>query len=62
MLDVILKDDQQNELAPHVEDNVVAYTKGGEIMRDNDVRQALKRRRPQCYDKQQQLELVLATQ
>jgi hypothetical protein len=62
MFDVVLKDDQQNEPAPHVEENKVVDTKGGEILRDNDVRQAPKRRRPQYYDKQQYLELVLAAQ
>jgi hypothetical protein len=35
-------------------------TRGGELMQDNDVRVMMKRRVPQSYDKQQQLELVLA--
>jgi hypothetical protein len=47
MLDVILEDDQQNKLAPHVEENEVTYTKGSEILKDNNVKHALKRRRPQ---------------
>jgi hypothetical protein len=38
MLDVILEDDQHKELAPHVEENEAANTKGGEILKDNDVR------------------------
>jgi hypothetical protein len=46
MLDVIPKDDQQNELVPHVKENEAANEKGGESLRDNDVRHALKRRRP----------------
>jgi hypothetical protein len=62
MLDVVLEDDQHKELAPHVEENEVIDIKGGEILKDNDVRHALKRKRPQYYDKQQQLELVFATQ
>lgn len=61
ILDIVPEDDQQNELTPHVEENEVAYMKGSEILKDNDVRHALKRRRPQYYDKHQQLELVLAT-
>jgi hypothetical protein len=62
MLDIVLEDDQPNELAPHVEYNDAANEKGGESLRDNRVRHALKRRRAQHYDKQQQLELVLAAQ
>ncbi len=53
MLDVVPEDDQHKELAPHVEENEAINTKGGEILKDNDVRQALKRKRPQYYDKQQ---------
>jgi hypothetical protein len=49
-------------LAPHVEENEATNTKGGEILKDNDVRHALKRNRPQYYDKYQQLELILAAQ
>jgi hypothetical protein len=62
MLDIVPEDDQQNELTPHVEENETTDTKGGEILKDNDVRHALKRMRFQYYDKQQQLELVLAAQ
>jgi hypothetical protein len=36
--------------------------KESELMQDEDVRVVLKRRRPQCYDRQQQLELVLEAQ
>ncbi len=49
-------------MAPHVEENDAADEKGGESLKDNDVRHALKIRKPQYYDKQQQLELVLAAQ
>jgi len=62
MLDVVPEDDQQNELDLHVVENEAANTKGGEILKDNDVRHALKRKKPQCYDKQQQLELALVAQ
>jgi hypothetical protein len=59
MLDVVPEDDQHKERAPHVEENEAIDTKGGEILKDNDVRHALKRKRPHYYDKQQKLELVL---
>jgi hypothetical protein len=49
MVDVALKEDQHKELVPHEATN----TKGGEFLQDNDVRQALKRKRPQYYDRQQ---------
>jgi hypothetical protein len=62
MLDIVPEDDQQNELTPHVEKNEATNTKGCEILKDNDVRQALKRRRLQYYDRHQQLELILAAQ
>ncbi len=40
MLDVVPENDQHKELAPHVEKNEVVDTKGGEILKDNDVRHA----------------------
>jgi len=46
VLDVVREDYQHKELAPHVEENEATDTKGGEILKDNDVRQALKRNRP----------------
>ncbi len=55
MVDVVSEEDQPKELAPYGTEG----TKGGEIMQDDEVRVVLKRRRPQYYDKQQQLELVL---
>jgi hypothetical protein len=58
MVDVVLEEDQPKDLVPHEAKD----TKGGEILQDNDVKLVLKRRRPHYYDKQQQLELVLATQ
>jgi hypothetical protein len=58
MVDVVLEEDQPKELIPHEEKNA----KGVEILQDNDVRLELKRRKPHYYDKQQQLELVLAAQ
>jgi hypothetical protein len=57
MVDVVLEEDQPKELVPHEAE----VTKGGEIPQDNNVRLALKRKKPHYYDKQQQLELVLAT-
>jgi hypothetical protein len=57
MVDVVPEEDQHKELVPHE----ATDTKGGEILQD-DVRQALKRKRPQHYNKQQQLELALAAQ
>ncbi len=58
MVDVVSEEDQPKELVPHEAEDI----KGGEIMQDDDVRVALKRRRPHYYDKEQQLELVLAAQ
>jgi hypothetical protein len=62
MFDVVPKFDQHKELASHIEEIEATYIKGGEILKDNNGRQALKRKIPQYYDKQQQLELVLAAQ
>jgi hypothetical protein len=46
MLDVVPEDDQHKELAPDVEEKERAYKKGGEILKDNDVKRAVKRKRP----------------
>ncbi len=43
------KKNQPKELVPHETKD----TKGVEILQDNDVRMALKRKRPHYYDKQQ---------
>ncbi len=58
MVDVVLEEDQPKEPVPYE----VRITRGGELMQDNDVRVVMKRRGPQYYNKQQQLELVLAAQ
>jgi hypothetical protein len=58
VVDVVSEEDQPKELVPYE----VEIAKGGELMQDDNVRVVLKRRRPQYYDKQQQLELVLAAQ
>jgi len=62
MLDVVQEVDQYKEIASHIEEIKVANIKGGEIKKDIDGRQTLKRKILQYYDKQQQLELVLAAQ
>jgi len=58
VVDVVSEENQPKELVPYE----VEIAKGGELMQDDNVRVVLKRRRPQYYDKQQQLELVLAAQ
>jgi hypothetical protein len=58
VVDVVLEEDQPKEPVPYE----VRITRGGELMQDNDVRVVMKRRGPQYYNKQQQLELVLAAQ
>jgi hypothetical protein len=58
VVDVVSKEDQPKELVPCEAE----IARGGELMQDDDVRVVLKKRRPQYYDKQQQLELVLAAQ
>jgi hypothetical protein len=45
MVDVVSKEDQHKEFVPHEAED----TKGGEILPDNDVRLALKRKKPQYY-------------
>jgi hypothetical protein len=49
MVDVVPEENQHKELVPHE----ATYMKGGEILQNNDVRQALKRKSPQYYDKKQ---------
>jgi len=58
MVDVVSKEDQAKEFEPYE----VEIARKNEIVLGEDVGAMLKKRRPQCYDKQQQLELVLATQ
>jgi hypothetical protein len=58
MVDVVSKEDQAKEFEPYE----VEIARKSEIVLGEDVGAMLKKRRPQCYDKQQQLELVLATQ
>jgi hypothetical protein len=48
MVDVVPEEDQHKELVPQE----VVDTKEGEILQDNDVKHALKIKRPQYYDKQ----------
>jgi hypothetical protein len=58
VIDVISEDDQPQELVPcEAEDK-----KGDEIVQNSNARVVLQRKRPQYYNKQQQLELVLAAQ
>jgi hypothetical protein len=58
VIDVISEDDQPQELVPcEVEDK-----KGDETAQSSTTRMVLQRKRPHYYDKQQQLELVLAAQ
>jgi hypothetical protein len=58
MVAIVSEEGQAKELEPHEAE----ITRESELMQDENVRVALKRRRPQCYDKRQQLELVLAAQ
>jgi hypothetical protein len=58
VVDVISEDDQPQELVPcEAEDK-----KGDETAQSSIARMVLQRKRPHYYDKQQQLELVLAAQ
>jgi hypothetical protein len=52
MFDMVLEADQPNKLASHVNKYEAVDEKKGESLSDNNVRHALKRRRPWCYDKQ----------
>jgi hypothetical protein len=38
MFDVVPKDDQHKEFAPNIEEIETSNTKGGEILKDNNVR------------------------
>jgi hypothetical protein len=58
MVDVVLKEDQTKES----ESYEVEVARNSEIVQGEGVGVMLKSRRPQCYDRQQQLELVLAAQ
>jgi hypothetical protein len=58
MLDVALEEDLSEELVPGEE----AVSTGDEPMQHEGARMVLKRRRPQYFDKRQQLDLVLAAQ
>ncbi len=63
MVDVVSEEDQPKEFVPCEAE----VAKGGELVQDDDVgvvlkRMVLKRKRPQYYDRQQQLELALVAQ
>jgi len=58
MVDVVSEEDQAKEFEPYEAE----IARKSESVQDEDVRVVLKRRRPQCYDRQEQLELVLAAQ
>ncbi len=58
MVDVVSEDDQPQELIPHG----AGDRKGSGIVQSSTARLVLQRKRPVYYDKQQQLELVLAAQ
>jgi hypothetical protein len=62
MLNVVLKANQDKELALHLEEIKATNIEGGEILRNTEGKQTLKRKLLQYYDKQQQLELVLIAQ
>jgi len=58
MVDIVSEEDQPKELVPYEAE----IAKESELIQDDDVKVVLKRRGPQYYDRQQQLELVLAVQ
>jgi hypothetical protein len=58
MLEGASEEDPSKELVP----DVVEVSTGDEHVQRNETRMVLKRRRPQYFDKRQQLDLVLATQ
>jgi hypothetical protein len=58
MVEIVSEEGQDKELEPHE----AKITRESELMQDENVRVAMKRRRPQCYDRRQQLELVLVAQ
>ncbi len=57
VVDIVSEEDQPKELVPCEAE----VAKGGELVQDDDVGMVLKRKRPQYYDRQQQLELALTT-
>ncbi len=58
VIDVISEDNQPQELVPcEIEDK-----EGDEIVQNSNARVVLQRKKPHYYNKQQQLELVLAAQ
>jgi len=48
MVDVVSEEDRVKELEPYE----VEIARESELVQDKDVRVVLKRRRPQCYDRQ----------
>jgi len=48
MVDIVSEEDQAKEFVPCE----AKTAKGSELVQDEDVRVVLKRRRPQCYDRQ----------
>ncbi len=58
MVDVVSEEDQTKESEPYEAE----IARKSEIVQGEGVGVMLKRRKPQCYDRQQQLELVLAAQ
>ncbi len=58
VVDVISEEEQPKELGPYEAE----ITRGVELVQDDDVGVVLKRKRPQYYDKQHQLELALEAQ
>jgi len=62
MFDVVIEESQDEEYNSPVEDVEGADSKGNQNLRPLDGKRALKERRTKYYDRQQQLELVLAVQ
>jgi hypothetical protein len=62
MLDVMTEESQDEEDNSPVEDVEGANSKGDQNSRPFDGKRALKERRTQYYDRQQQLELMLIAQ
>ncbi len=60
MLDVVPEVNQHKKFVAHVEEIETANTEGGEVLNNTNGKRALRRKLPQYYDKQEQLELVLA--
>jgi len=49
MVDVVSEEDKAKEVVPYEAETA----RGSELVQDEDLRVVLKRRRPQCYDRQQ---------